>query len=209
MTIFFFFIFQRKQVLTFHVNFFNQNCWYFPTSPQNICWVTYLKCLSETYTNECPQHMFSWRNKKFFFFFPNTPPILSYVHWPIYAKWTPLPLLFRLVHFQYRGVWLDFIITMFYRNSRILCQHVDPDQMQHSGASDLGLHGLPLSLLHIENTSYLFGPRITFHCAWTGRKVGSRWRKLYGCKNIRICLALSVDCAIFWQWPVVVSCSHN
>ena len=36
---------------------------------------------------------------------------------PIYAKWTLLSELFGLVHFQFKGVWLVFIIAMFYRNA--------------------------------------------------------------------------------------------
>ena len=38
-----------------------------------------------------------------------------------------------------RGAWLVFIVTLFYRNSCIK-YIVDPDQMLHSAASDLGLH---------------------------------------------------------------------
>ena len=39
-----------------------------------------------------------------------------------------------------------FIITMFYRNSYNKCS-VDPDQILHSAATDLGLHCLPITLM--------------------------------------------------------------
>ena len=50
--------------------------------------------------------------------------------------------------FIMRGVWLVFIITMFYRNSYTkTANSVDSDQTPRSVASDLGLHCLPLSIL--------------------------------------------------------------
>ena len=46
-----------------------------------------------------------------------------------------------------RDVWLVFIYSVFYRNSRgFNANSVDPDQTQHSAASDLGLHVLLMSL---------------------------------------------------------------
>ena len=44
-------------------------------------------------------------------------------------------------------MWLDFIITVFYRNFCFKANSVDPDQMPHSAVSDMGLHCLPMSLL--------------------------------------------------------------
>ena len=43
------------------------------------------------------------------------------------------------------GVWLVFIIVMFYRNNN--ANNVDPDQTPRSAASDLGLHCLLMPLL--------------------------------------------------------------
>ena len=45
------------------------------------------------------------------------------------------------------GVRLVFIIIMFCRISEFNANIVDPDQMRHSAASDLGLHCLPMSHL--------------------------------------------------------------
>ena len=45
------------------------------------------------------------------------------------------------------GVWLVFLITMFARISELNANNVDPDQMPHSAASNLGLHCLQMSLL--------------------------------------------------------------
>ena len=43
------------------------------------------------------------------------------------------------------GVWLGFIITMFYRKACYLnANTVDPDQTPRSAASDRGLHCLPV-----------------------------------------------------------------
>ena len=44
-----------------------------------------------------------------------------------------------------RGAWLVFIIVR--EISELNANSVDPDQTPHSAASDLGLHGLPMSLL--------------------------------------------------------------
>ena len=50
-----------------------------------------------------------------------------------------------------RGAWLVFMIVSFCRNfveiSELNANSVDPDQMPHSVAAELGLHGLPMSLL--------------------------------------------------------------
>ena len=46
-----------------------------------------------------------------------------------------------------RGVWLVIIPTMFYRNSFIKWNGVDPDQTPRSAASDLGLRCFLMSLL--------------------------------------------------------------
>ena len=47
-----------------------------------------------------------------------------------------------------KHVWFVFVMTMFYRNSYVFnANSVDPDQMPHSAASDLGLHGLLMFLL--------------------------------------------------------------
>ena len=46
-----------------------------------------------------------------------------------------------------RGVWLDFINTMFYRNLCIYANSVDPDQTPRSAASELGLRCLQMTLL--------------------------------------------------------------
>ena len=46
-----------------------------------------------------------------------------------------------------RGVWLVFIITIFYKNSVLNANSVDPGQTPRSAASDLGLHCLQMSLL--------------------------------------------------------------
>ena len=54
---------------------------------------------------------------------------------------------FGPVHFQFKGVKSVFIVTMFYRNLVFNANSVDPDQMPHSAASDLGLHCLSVSLL--------------------------------------------------------------
>ena len=45
-----------------------------------------------------------------------------------------------------RGVCLVFIITRFTDIPVLNANNVDPDQMPHSAASDLGLHVLPVSL---------------------------------------------------------------
>ena len=46
-----------------------------------------------------------------------------------------------------KGVWLVFIVAMFYRNSCFNANSVDPDQTPHSAASDLCLDCLRMSLL--------------------------------------------------------------
>ena len=46
-----------------------------------------------------------------------------------------------------RGVWLVFIITMFLKNSELITNIVDPDQMPCFAASDPGLHCFPMCLL--------------------------------------------------------------
>ena len=48
-----------------------------------------------------------------------------------------------------RGIWLVFIIFMFYRNSvsKLHANSVDPDQTRRFAASDLDLHCLTMSLL--------------------------------------------------------------
>ena len=66
--------------------------------------------------------------------------------YPIYAEWTLLPQLFRRVHFEQKGHWIDFIITMLYINSVFNANSVDPDQTPQNAASDLGRHCLPMSL---------------------------------------------------------------
>ena len=48
--------------------------------------------------------------------------------------------LFGPVYFQKQGIWLVFILTMFYKNSVVNENSVDPDQMLQNVASDLGLH---------------------------------------------------------------------
>ena len=49
--------------------------------------------------------------------------------------------------FYMRGVCLVFILSCFVEISELNANGVDPDQMPHSAASDLGLHCLPVSLL--------------------------------------------------------------
>ena len=46
-----------------------------------------------------------------------------------------------------RGVWLVFIIIMFCRISELNLNSVDPDQMPHSEAADLGLLFLSISFI--------------------------------------------------------------
>ena len=47
-----------------------------------------------------------------------------------------------------KGVWLVFIVIMFCKIIfELNANSVDPDQTPRSAASDLGLHGLPMSFL--------------------------------------------------------------
>ena len=47
-----------------------------------------------------------------------------------------------------RGIWFVFSVLSFIIEIHVLnANSVDPDQMPHSVASDLGLHCLPMSLL--------------------------------------------------------------
>ena len=46
-----------------------------------------------------------------------------------------------------RGVRLVLLLPWFIKNPVFIAKSVDPDQMQSSAASDLGLHCLPMSLL--------------------------------------------------------------
>ena len=46
-----------------------------------------------------------------------------------------------------RGIWLVLLLSCFVEISDLNANGVDPDQMLHSAASDLGLHCLPMSLL--------------------------------------------------------------
>ena len=47
-----------------------------------------------------------------------------------------------------RGVWLVFLLlSCFVEMSELNTNSVDPDQLPHSAASDLGLYCLPMSLL--------------------------------------------------------------
>ena len=46
-----------------------------------------------------------------------------------------------------RGVWLHFIITMFYEFHVLNAKSEDPDPTPLSAASDLGLHALPVFYL--------------------------------------------------------------
>ena len=57
-----------------------------------------------------------------------------------------LPQLFGQVHSYIRGVWLVFIITLFCRDF-CYANSVDPDQMLHYAASDLGLCCLSIFLV--------------------------------------------------------------
>ena len=49
---------------------------------------------------------------------------------------------------------------MFYRNSCINADSVDPDQMLHSLMSDLGLHCLPITLLGVSGLKWVKLPII-------------------------------------------------
>ena len=46
-----------------------------------------------------------------------------------------------------RGVWLILLLPWFTEIPVLNTNSVDPDQMPHFAASDLGLHCLPMSLL--------------------------------------------------------------
>ena len=48
--------------------------------------------------------------------------------------------------FQLQGVWF-LLLLYFIENPAFNVNSVDPDQMPHSAASDLGLHCLPVTLL--------------------------------------------------------------
>ena len=56
---------------------------------------------------------------------------------------------FRLVDFQKKGYLVSFFLLLpcFIEISVFNSNSVDPDQMPHSVAADLGLHNLPKSLL--------------------------------------------------------------
>ena len=55
-----------------------------------------------------------------------------------------LTLQFGRVHFLYKG---SLLLSCFVEISKLNANSVDPDQISHSVASDLGLHCLPMSLL--------------------------------------------------------------
>ena len=65
---------------------------------------------------------------------------------PIYTKWTLLPSDRSISYI--RGVWLVFIVIMFFLGiSELNANNEDPDRTPYSSASNLGLDCLPVSLL--------------------------------------------------------------
>ena len=84
------------------------------------------------------------------FHFPNTKGPVSEVHlFPLthmshgnfYLNPSDRPI------FNIRGVWLVFFIIIFMATSEFNANSVDPDQTQHSAASDLDLLCFPMLLL--------------------------------------------------------------
>ena len=56
--------------------------------------------------------------------------------------------LFGPVHFQFKGYLVSFLLLPCFMEIPIInANSVEPDQMPHSAASDLGLHCLPVSHL--------------------------------------------------------------
>ena len=51
---------------------------------------------------------------------------------------------------HFRGVWSILLLLFYFSWKMLLANTVDPDQMPHDVASDLGLHCLPMTLLRVS-----------------------------------------------------------
>ena len=56
---------------------------------------------------------------------------------------------------HFRGVGSIFLLLFYFRWKLLLANSVDPDQMSHYVASDLGLHCLPMTLLRVSRSNGL------------------------------------------------------
>ena len=52
--------------------------------------------------------------------------------------------------YHFRGVWSVLLLLFYFCWKILLANNVDPDQMPHYMASDLGLHCLPMTLLWVS-----------------------------------------------------------
>ena len=106
------------------------------------------------------------------------------------SRFNPMPNGFFYLHSDrsisnIRGVWLDFIITVFYikKKSVFNANSVDADQTPRYAASDLGLHCLPMSQLLDARPKWV-----------KTRQQEAKWN----CSNFRAAKVGDEDVPILW-----------